>query len=135
MNYNSQVTYSTVASATIPWQEVSNFLVRIIDSQPSISNLMSYNILMKTEDLLRRVEKLEKRNSRVEGDKAWETSWFRRICIMAMTYLVVVFYLRFVVHIDPWVNALVPVIGFTFSTLTLSLLKQWWLDRRNSKKS
>jgi hypothetical protein len=88
---------------------------------------------MKSDDLLKRVEKLESRNRRVEGDKAWETSWFRRISIMIMTYIVVVFYLRFVVHIDPWVNALVPVIGFTFSTLTLSLLKQRWLDRRNRR--
>jgi hypothetical protein len=95
--------------------------------------LLSYNIIMKSDDLLKRVEKLESRNRRVEGDKAWETSWFRRISIMIMTYIVVVFYLRFVVHIDPWVNALVPVIGFTFSTLTLSLLKQRWLDRRNRR--
>ena len=85
---------------------------------------------MKSDDLLQRIEKLESRNRRVEGDKAWETSWFRRISIMIMTYIVVAFYLRFVVHIDPWINALVPVIGFTFSTLTLSLLKREWLDRR-----
>jgi len=77
-----------------------------------------------------RLNQLEARNQRVEGDKAWETSWLRRLSIMVLTYIVVVCYLRFVVHINPWINALVPVIGFTLSTLTLSLLKRWWLAKR-----
>lgn len=77
-----------------------------------------------------RLADIEARNQRVENDKAWETSWTRRIGIMALTYLVVAFYLQFVVHIDPWINALVPVIGFLLSTLTISLLKTYWLGRR-----
>lgn len=76
-----------------------------------------------------RLEVIEARNRRVESDKAWETSWTRRISVMVLTYLVVVVYLRFVVHIDPWVNALVPVIGFALSTLTVRLLKDIWLKR------
>lgn len=88
---------------------------------------------MKNENLEKRIEKLENRNKKVEGDKAWETSWFRRISIMVLTYLVVVIYLRFVVHINPWVNALVPVIGFGASTLTLSILKTRWIERRDRR--
>jgi hypothetical protein len=84
-------------------------------------------------DLLKRVEKLEARNKRVEADKGWETSWVRRVSIMIMTYAVVVFYLHFVIHINPWVNALVPVIGFFLSTLTISLLKHHWLTRHINK--
>ncbi len=86
-----------------------------------------------SEDIQKRIEKLETRNLRVEGDKAWETSWFRRLSIMALTYVVVVIYFKFVVHISPWVNALVPVLGFGVSTLTLSLLKKNWLERRSSR--
>jgi len=85
------------------------------------------------DDLLARIEKLESRNKRVEADKAWETSWVRRGAIMVLTYVVVAFYLHFVVHISPWINALVPVIGFTLSTLTISLLKKEWLARRIPK--
>jgi hypothetical protein len=84
---------------------------------------------MADENLIKRIEKLEARNKRVEADKAWETSWSRRIAIMVLTYLVVVAYLHFVVHIDPWINALVPVIGFTLSTLTVSVLKTRWVAR------
>lgn len=86
------------------------------------------------EELEQRIAALEARNRRVEGDKGWETSWTRRLSIMAMTYVVVSVYLQFVVHIDPWINALVPVIGFLLSTLTLSILKSWWLMRNGSSK-
>jgi hypothetical protein len=80
--------------------------------------------------LKERLEIIEGRNQKVENDKAWETSWTRRLSIMLLTYLVVAFYLRFVVHINPWINALVPVIGYTLSTLTISLLKKRWLRNR-----
>lgn len=82
------------------------------------------------KDLEERLAVIEERNKRVEGDKAWETSWTRRFSIMILIYAVVAFYLRFVVHIDPWINAFVPVIGFLISTLTVSLLKQHWLNQR-----
>lgn len=85
---------------------------------------------MKNDELIQRIEKLEARNQRVEGDKAWEGCWTRRLSIMILTYIVVVAYLRFVVHIDPWINALVPVIGFFLSTLTVSILKKHWVERR-----
>lgn len=89
--------------------------------------------MANSNELRERIEKLEARNRRVEADKEWETSWVRRGAIMALTYLVVVSYLYFVVHINPWVNALVPVIGFFLSTLTVRLLKNAWLQRRLSE--
>lgn len=80
--------------------------------------------------LVERIERLEARNERVESDKAWETSWQRRILIMLLTYIVVVCYLHFVVHINPWINAFVPVIGFFLSGVTVSLVKKYWISRR-----
>lgn len=80
-------------------------------------------------NLEKRVANLEARNMRVEADKAWEKSWTRRLSIMTLTYIVVAFYLHFVVHITPWINALVPVIGYLLSTLTVSLLKKRWMKR------
>jgi hypothetical protein len=82
-----------------------------------------------SNNLEQRIEKLEARNQRVEADKAWETSWTRRLAIMLLTYIVVWIYLHFVVHVEPWINALVPVIGFFLSQLTVSLLKKYWLER------
>lgn len=85
------------------------------------------------ETISERIAALETRNARVENDKAWETSWTRRIGIMVLTYFVVVAYLHFVIKINPWLNALVPVTGFFLSTLTLSYLKNTWIHRRSSK--
>ncbi|PIZ62666.1 hypothetical protein COY17_02145 [Candidatus Saccharibacteria bacterium CG_4_10_14_0_2_um_filter_52_9] len=85
------------------------------------------------DELLSRIEQLEIRNARVEGNKAWETSWIRRGSIMVLTYIVVAFYLHYVIDIDPWINALVPVIGYFFSTLTVAGLKKHWIERYNNK--
>lgn len=84
---------------------------------------------MNKNTLEERLAAIETRNSRVEGDKAWETSWTRRLSIMILTYFVVASYLHFVVHVSPWINALVPVIGFFLSTLTVSLVKKIWLTK------
>ncbi|HEU5005246.1 MAG TPA: hypothetical protein VFT49_04150 [Candidatus Saccharimonadales bacterium] len=87
---------------------------------------------MKDTEILKRLDRLEARNKRVEADKAWETSWLRRLIIMLLTYLTVVCYLSIVVHIDPWVNAVVPVAGFFVSTLTVSAVKKRWVSRKTS---
>jgi hypothetical protein len=88
---------------------------------------------MELEQLEQRVQQLEARNRRVESDKAWETSWARRLGVAVLTYVVVATYLQLVVHITPWINALVPVIGFLLSTVALSSLKQHWVARRSRR--
>lgn len=73
-----------------------------------------------------RLAKIEQRNSRVEKDKAWETSVTRKLCIAIFTYLAIALYLKFIVGIDPWVNAIVPAVGFLFSTFTLPFFRKFW---------
>ena len=78
-------------------------------------------------ELEKRIEAIEKRNKRVETDKAWETSWIRRICIMILTYIVVIVYSYIVRKYDNiLLSSLVPVIGFTLSTLSLKLIRKIW---------
>lgn len=88
---------------------------------------------MNKLSLEKRLEQIELRNKRVESDKAWETSWTRRIAIAVLTYLVVVAYLHFVIKINPWLNALVPVAGFLISTLTINYLKKLWVENKERK--
>lgn len=73
-----------------------------------------------------RVEKIEQRNRNVELDKAWEGSWTRKVLIAIFTYLAIALYLKYVVGIDPWINAIIPTVGFLLSTLTLSYFKEIW---------
>lgn len=77
-------------------------------------------------NLEKRIERIEKRNKKVEIDKAWETSWTRRFLIAVFTYLAIALYLKFIVRIDPWINAIVPTVGFLLSTLTLPFFKSLW---------
>ena len=70
------------------------------------------------------LEKIKERNSRVELDKMWETSWTRRLCICVLTYIIVVCYSYIIKRYDNiFLSSLVPVIGFCLSTLSFSLKK------------
>jgi len=77
-------------------------------------------------NLEERVEKIEARNSLVEQNKAWETSWTRKVLLILFTYLAIALYLKFVIGINPWINAVVPSVGFLLSTLTLPWFKGLW---------
>ena len=73
------------------------------------------------------INDIKERNKRVEKDKAWETSWTRRICIMILTYLVVIASSYIIKKYDNiLLSSLVPVIGFTLSTLSLKLVRKIW---------
>ncbi|MBI2572625.1 hypothetical protein HYV86_02085 [Candidatus Woesearchaeota archaeon] len=79
------------------------------------------------------LNQIHERNRRVEADKAWETSKTRRSIIAVMTYAVVVVFLWLIGVSNPFLNALVPVVGFLLSTLTLSYFKKKWVARSYKK--
>ena len=79
------------------------------------------------DNLEKEIENIKQRNKKVELDKAWETSWTRRICICILTYIVVVIYTYIVNKFNNiFLSSLVPVIGFTLSTLSLKILRKIW---------
>ncbi|MBS3061298.1 MAG: hypothetical protein J4215_01810 [Candidatus Diapherotrites archaeon] len=78
------------------------------------------------DSLFRDVEEIKARNARVELDKAWETSWLRRLLLMLFTYLAIGIYLSVISVPNPWLNAIVPAVGFMLSTLTLPFFKALW---------
>ena len=80
--------------------------------------------------LNQRVEALEQRNKRVELDKAWETSTARRAAIIIVTYVVVSGFLLVISNDSPFINAIVPSLGFFLSTLVVSGLKKHWVRKR-----
>lgn len=78
------------------------------------------------KDLEERIAAIEARNKKVEQDKAWETSWTRRASIALLTYSVVVGYLFTINNDRPFINALVPPVGFVLSTLVLKNIRNHW---------
>jgi hypothetical protein len=82
-------------------------------------------------DIEQRIQQIEERNKHVETDKAWETSWTRMLSIAVFTYLTIGIFLRFIEVSRPWVNAIVPMLGFVISTFSMPVLKRWWLNKNS----
>ena len=82
---------------------------------------------MELKDLDNEINKIKERNERVEMDKAWETSGLRKLCICILTYIVVLIYSFLISRVSNiWLSSLVPVIGFTLSTLSLRFVRKMW---------
>lgn len=77
-----------------------------------------------------RLFEIEERNQRVEFDKAWETSWTRRVVLVVLTYGVVAAFLSRVHPENMWIDALIPCVGYLLSTLTIPPLKKYWIEKQ-----
>lgn len=84
---------------------------------------------MKTT-LEQRVTEIEKRNRRVELDKAWENSASRRLVLFLVTFILTFGFLKLIDENYPLANAILAAFGFLLSTLTVSYLKNRWISRR-----
>ncbi len=76
------------------------------------------------DELEKRVAKIEERNARVEADKRWEGNWIRRITLAILTYIVVCLFLLSIHAQDVYLSALVPVVGFILSTISLRVIRK-----------
>lgn len=79
------------------------------------------------KNLEKEIEEIKKRNKRVEKDKAWETSFVRKLAIAVLTYCVVLLYSYLISKVsNVFLTSLVPVIGFILSTLSLNVIRKIW---------
>ena len=82
---------------------------------------------MNNNEIENEINKIKERNKKVELDKAWETSWTIKLCICVLTYIVVVIYSYLINRSSNiCLSSLVPVIGFTLSTLSLNIVRKIW---------
>lgn len=79
------------------------------------------------KNIEKRIKDIEKRNKMVETDKAWGTSCARKIILIIFTYLSIGFYMKAINVFNPWLNAVIPSLGFLLSTLTLPFFKKIWI--------
>jgi len=86
---------------------------------------------MKTlKELEAEIDRIKSRNQRVEADKAWETSFTRRMFISMSTYVLMVIFMA-VLQVDkPFVSAVIPAVAYLISTVSLGMLKSWWLRKQ-----
>ncbi len=83
----------------------------------------------KTTLLEKEIQGLKERNRRVESDKAWETSYFRRLTIAVSIYVVVVIVLYVIDVPNALLAAFVPPVGYILSTQSLPAIKRWWIEK------
>ena len=76
--------------------------------------------------LQNQIDELKLRNVLKDKDKAFESSWTRRIAIVVLTYGTLFTYMWGIGVNQPALNAIVPAVGFTLSTLSLPYLKYCW---------
>jgi len=81
------------------------------------------------------IEALKDRNSAVDINKAWETSLFRKMIILLITYILAYIVMSSIGVENPHLNAVIPTLGFFLSTLSLNILKSLWIERIYKKPS
>ncbi|MBU1954330.1 hypothetical protein KKH03_05165 [Patescibacteria group bacterium] len=79
------------------------------------------------KQLEQEISKIKERNAKVEADKAWETSLSRKALIAILTYFVIVLFFYFAALPKPFINAIVPTLGFVLSTLSVPVFKKVWI--------
>ena len=80
------------------------------------------------EQIRKDILEIKGRNKRVEIEKAWETSWFRKVVVAVLTYIVIVLFFLVAGLQKPFLNALVPTLGFILSTISVSYFKKVWIQ-------
>ncbi len=85
--------------------------------------------MSEIENLKKEIEAIKARNARVEKNKAWETSATRKVAIAAATYTVVLIFFLIIKVDRPFLSAIVPTLGFLLSTLSIDILKNWWVKK------
>lgn len=87
------------------------------------------------ESLKQEIELIKSRNKRVEKDKAWETSWVRKIFIAFSTYILISVFLFSIGNDKPFLNAVIPAAAYLVSTASLSLIKSLWIKGQKNTKN
>ena len=85
--------------------------------------------MVTLESLQQELNQIKERNQKVEADKAWETSWTRRLLILALTYGVIVVFFFVTKLPNPFLSAVVPAVAFVLSTLTVPVFKKYWVEK------
>ena len=86
--------------------------------------------MTEIDQIKKDIQEIKERNARVEADKAWETSLFRKILITVLTYIVIVIFFIFAGFSKPFLNAIVPTLGFILSTASIPYFKKLWIKNR-----
>ena len=81
-------------------------------------------------EIEREINEIQQRNVRVEIDKAWETSWTRKILVAVTTYLLIVVFMFVAKFESPFIGAIIPTIAYLISMNSLPYFKKRWMKKK-----
>ena len=82
------------------------------------------------EHLTEEIESLKARNTRVEAEKRWEISWQRKLGIIVTTYFVMILVFSSLGNSSPFLNAIIPTLGYILSTLSMGWMQKLFLHQK-----
>lgn len=77
-----------------------------------------------------RIDKIEKRNKKVELEKAWETSKTRWISILVVTYILATVVMYIIDVPKPYLSSIIPTLGYFLSVQSLPFIKNVWMNNK-----
>ena len=101
---------------------------------PSFRHLDTSNLTVeqRLDYLQSEVTALHQRNFEKDRGKEFEGSYARVIFLMVVTYLTLYCYMQWVLKTDfPYLDAIVPTVGFNISTWSLPFVKEYWIQARH----
>ncbi len=81
------------------------------------------------DNLQGEIQNIKERNERVEADKAWEKSYTRIVAVSVITYILAVIVMFVLEIVNPFINAVIPTLGFMLSVQSLPLIKRRWVKK------
>lgn len=90
------------------------------------------DMIERLNSLQREVNQLKQRNFEKDRGKEFESSYTRVLFLMAVTYWTLFGYMALVIKSkNPFLDAIVPTVGFNISTWSLPYVKEWWIQARH----
>jgi len=90
--------------------------------------LVLNDVSERLELLQTEIEALKQRNFEKDRGKEFESSYTRVIFIMVITYWTLFGYMCIIQTSNPFLDAIVPTVGFNISTWSLPFVKEWWIQ-------
>jgi hypothetical protein len=96
-------------------------------------NVKRWNeMITRLDQMQSEIHALQRRNFEKDRGKEFESSYTRVIFLMAVTYFTLLAYMALVIQSNhPYLDAIVPTVGFNISTWSLPYVKEWWIQARH----
>lgn len=86
--------------------------------------------MIENKTVEQRLSQIEARNSRVEAEKAWETSNYRKVLIVVTTYFLMCLTMAIIGVNQFYIQSIIPTLGYFLSTLSFRFIKKFYIDKK-----